>query len=128
MNEELLKLYTALQPFFRERMGEWQVGDRWKYPATDDIYTFDGCVSSVPDCAIRIPLTIDDSSPEAQARSLWGMCRDIICLNNNGEDNFEVCILLDDGRGEIWNERSHKGATPTEALLRALCAQEGVEV
>lgn len=131
MNPELLKLYIALQPLFRERMGEWQWWDKWYDPDdTDYGYVMPRQVIEFrkpdSDCHYyhRIPRTIDDSSPEAQKRSLWGMV-------NWNEFNFENLL---DGSGNVLafqcktnGDFSFKG-TPTEVILRALCAQEGVEI
>jgi len=90
MNQELLNLYTVLQPFFRERMGGWQEGDGYVYLRSDVdrklhylpkgyqdnmIYNQDGSrgryICPAPwdeENVIRIPRTIDDFSLEAQRR------------------------------------------------------------
>lgn len=141
MNPELLKLYTALQPFFRERMGEWPLlGDkawdgkeiyvfarkRWNgYRCTYEFYSVDGrsFETSRVDYLLIFPRTIDDSSPEAQKRSLWGMVdwnRWNIAVDGTNSITYIVNII---GKGG-----DIEGATPTEAILRALCAQEGVEI
>ena len=139
MNPELLKLYTALQPFFRERIKEWYVRSQlycdWheEYNDLPGGRILTGVCSVHPDCflcqhLLIVPRTIDDSSPEDQKRSLWGMLKWAICLNNNGKDGSEVCVVKNEGRTEIWDgEVSFKADTPTLAILRALCAQEGVE-
>lgn len=109
MNEELLKLYTALQPLFRERMGK-----------LDPLRDFTIVDTPEGPIAIITPLTIDDSSPEAQNRSLLGMMSGLISIENKGK-----------GRGYyVWIESGEvmqhfDGATATEAILRALRAQEG---
>lgn len=98
MDANLLKLYSALQPFFRERMGGWQPGDRccdqqgnlglvivppphckdkkvvwvmW-FEKNGSFAYQDGYEANDPEI-YYLPRTIDDSSPEAQKRSLWGM-------------------------------------------------------
>jgi len=137
MTPELLKLCTVLQPLFLERRGEWQPGDS----CYDSISKKRGYVTEVspnrvwinfdgvprythvdnPDL-LFLPRTIDDSSPEAQKRSLLGMMSGLVSVENKGK-----------GRGYyVWVESGEvmqhfDGATSTEAILRALVAQEGVE-
>lgn len=120
MNPELLKLYKALQPFFRERMG--RIG------GYDSIYPEGGPImlykdlrgdDSIMYCKwIIIPRTIDDSSPEAQKRSLWGML------------DWENTYITTGRKGEarLYSGAGFVAGAITEAILRTLCAQEGVEV
>jgi hypothetical protein len=83
------------------------------------------CKTAIRDM-ILVPETVSrDSSPEASNRSLVGMCDDLISIDNNGKDGWAVNIMLD--KGLTWNEKSYKGTTSTEAILRALCHQEGIE-
>lgn len=70
---------------------------------------------------VALPRTIDDSSEDAQRRSLMGMLK--------GSFQFHNCIKAAEFKLYInkWHKEAYKGATPTEAILRALCAQEGIE-
>lgn len=123
MNDETLKYYTALQPLFREKMGEWMEGDR---------YTFDGylCGPWVIDYTevpvekgfkdiIRLPFTIDDQNPE---RGLLGMFSDFFLIQH-GEDGEWSCLFC------VKPNRIRTTAdTPTLAILKALAEQEGVKI
>lgn len=125
--ETLLPLFTALQPFFRERMGKLQYGDEFIVDVGYGIgmetffYNNNWEDQDLSD-AICLPRTIDDSSEEAQKRSLWGMV-------DWSRFNFEN---LSDGSGNVLMfEFKSQGdfsftGTPTEAILKALVAQEGV--
>jgi hypothetical protein len=127
MNQELLNLYTVLQPFFRERMGEWQVGDYWhseKYKM-GGWYSLWNCEQAKDKDTIIVPHTIDDSSPKAQARSLLGMLEVPPTISFNGFTGKYICSLYDKQPMLIGD---FDGATVTEAILKALCVQEGVEV
>jgi hypothetical protein len=150
MDKKILDMMIALQPKFREVMGEWKpfdigydpnygIGvviesdDNWvmftfpDYKGNDDtIYLSDNADRFVT----RLPLTIDDSSKEARQRSLWGMLSETGMPNETlyiGTEvfgnGFECGYTTKDG----FYEKA-VGGTPTEAILRALCAQEGLEV
>jgi len=129
--EVLLPLFTILQPKFREVMVDLKVADLLF--SQDAGYFFVGEWNKLDDInSLRkdifvLPRTIDDSSEEARKRSLWGMLdhtRFEVEDANNGlmwlmtKNNFDCWKPLVDG----------KELTPTEALLRALAAQWGVEV
>lgn len=132
--ETLLPLYTILQPKFRERMGELlkSVNDEYICPKGIGITNRSICSSKCKQhdeyCYknpfVFIPRTIDDSSEEARKRSLWGMVDwsrfDSI---SNEAGVFTVRDWINDDPAILI-----KGATPTEAILRALVAQWGVEV
>jgi hypothetical protein len=128
MEQKLLDLYIKLQPKFRDVMGEWQYTDdrycRYHMKYNADIPA--GVCSVSPFCPsckhiLFIPRTIDNFSEEARKRSLWGM------LNWK---RFLICPSF--RNGDIWIKEKERAwevfGTPTEAILRALCAQEGVEV
>jgi hypothetical protein len=70
---------------------------------------------------IIIPLTIDDSSPEAQKRSLWGMVNWSL-WSMQVYDTGDVFIRLRNSLNYSFDCK-----TLTEAILRALCSQEGME-
>lgn len=126
--KDLLKYYQALQPFLRERMGELQSEDDYYCLFYKNKFVCLLCSVSpnANSCKhmVRIPRTIDDSSPEAQRRSLWGML-DWKRVNMHLSERGDVCIntrLRADPLPVIW------AAIPTEAILKALCAQWNVEV
>jgi len=121
MTDELLKYYKALQPFFKEKMGDWQAGDEFAIKSINTItLTVQEDPNAIPDHAIRIPLTIDDINPE---RGLLGMVK----------MSKSDCVII--GGIETLVSITIKGVdeiivadTPTLALLKALCAQKGVEI
>ena len=117
----LLPLHIKLQGLYREKCGDWQVGDGVVIPPVPHIqYLVRSEIENDyslwnqrhKHSAIRIPRTIDDSSEEARRRSLVGM------LNQKGKEwiiaRFNMEYLP-------FNNRF------TEAILRALLAQEGIE-
>lgn len=135
MNPELLKYYKALQLFFRERMGKIKDGDSiylydriitiGEYHNTGDRLMGAGCgccsdfiASDEYENALRIPRTIDDSSEEERKRSLWGMV---------DWDLFHLGYAPN-GLIKLVSENFTVQANPTEAILDALCAQEGVKI
>jgi len=106
MNFNLLKYYIALQPKFRDENPE--------------IFAFHS--DKVCNSCIWIPRTIDDSSEEARKRSLWGMVEGRKKIK---ELSSGVSLLM------VWEDSNileYEGNTPTEAMLKALVAQWGVEV
>ena len=119
--EKLLPYYRALQPFFREVMGEWKVGDALYDTVLMflDYYTREDMSNKwkPPESWLWIPRTIDDSSPEALARSLWGMATGYhkILTEALGEFCFRVDLKV------------YVAGTTTGALLKALCTQWGAE-
>ena len=123
--EVLLPLHIKLQGLYREKCGDWVIGDSWKYPATGDVYIYSGWTGDPPECAIMLPRTIDDSSPEAQKRSLWGMVDWTILQPTHAGPLYWG--LLDLRTAGKLIPTVHKGL-PTEAILKALCTQEGIEL
>jgi len=132
MTETELKYLRVLQPFFKGKMGAWQVGDVcWHRGGiihlTDrEIYSDSAQEILAEPSTLRLPLPIDPVNPE---RGLWGM------VEGNGKHLSNHCGRENDpfrfsieGK-ERWEEAKHFfGATPSEAILKALCAQEGLEV
>lgn len=134
--EVLLPMFAALQPFLRERMGEWREYEHayqddcegivlfmWRDDApTINMFTPLSCydVRRLRDDAVRLPLTIDDSSEEARGRSLWGMCVGDKRLWKVGERHYLAVNMT------MRDYYEAEGATPTHAILLALCAQEGI--
>jgi hypothetical protein len=76
-----------------------------------------------------IPRTIDDSSLEAQRRSLWEMLRGTKTLYDYLDIEQGLGIQGDIGIGVSLSGgyKYFKGSSSTEVILRALCAQEGIE-
>jgi len=129
MTREELKYYKALQLVFKEKMGEWELGDRgWFYGeviyvtgdtiTNPDLFRFDGNIIEEP---IRLPLPIDPENPE---RGLWGMVKDLVGVDRFSEGIWQivVCGQLD------TKEWFYDGETITLALLKALAHQEGITV
>lgn len=132
MNAEILNLYEKLQDKFQVAMGSEQVGDRIydlsyeKAGFISDIFLPGNRIDYVADNGnaywtkdseiIRLPLPIDPVNPE---RGLCGMVDGLMGLTYNG--TLYNCIAWRNNKEE-WGG----GNTPTEALLRALIAQEGL--
>ena len=148
MNANTLKKLIALQPKFREVMGNRSIGDgvydtdehgrgiivgfNDKYPMRVNFYWFGGRYVSeyVPgEETLCLPSACDDRSEEARKRSLWGMVdwtEDAIplitlCPCPDGK----VDLSIDNGEGF---QESYIHTDLTDALLSALIAQWGVEV
>jgi hypothetical protein len=143
MNEltpEVRVMYEKLQPKFREAMREWRSGDfgydtecKWIivykcrfWHCPDWCLSFlvkDGSEVGMREeealCILRLPLAINDRNP---GRGLLGMIQGTgkyLCLNQ-GSKKWRFSVEQNDH--DIAT--SYFGATPTEALLRALMAQE----
>jgi hypothetical protein len=126
MTPEQLDMIKKLQPLFKERMGEWQVGDEFYPIAFDSDYQLfvidrgnldilDQFGNQLPMAdVLRIPKPIDWQNPK---RGLWGMIDWDMWILSTGIDNANVyirsadCYIKDD---------------PFTALLKALCEQDGV--
>ena len=137
MEQKLLDLYIKLQPKFRDVMGEWQYTDdrycRYHMKYNADIPA--GVCSVSPFCPsckhiLFIPRTIDNFSEEARKRSLWGMVEGkgkYLCKGPE-DQQWRVSIIEEKYDHVLMDAIHYFGATPTEAILRALCAQWEVEV
>lgn len=121
MTPEERELLEKLQPFLRERMGLWQVGD-WGIRSSDKkILLFQaGSHADEWHDVLRLPLPIDLFRPE---RGLWGMI---------DWSRFEICSIDKGGMmriGGYVNGKNLKAGifehtgTPYLALLRALWEQ-----
>ena len=145
MNDLELKYYNhpEMQKLFRERMGEWKAGDRYhcpndnpelfhkakiikdgyfdsmKYDSEGKLGSFVNPEPCCPDVCIRLPLPIDQRSPE---RGLAGMVSGTWMLQKWGDDDYELTIRED---GDILY---YTGKTSTLVLLKALAYQIGAEV
>lgn len=118
MSDEELKYCRALQPFFRERMGEWQVGD---------MYAMGNKILFVDENNINkwwrsmnvlfIPRPIDTENPE---RGLLGMIENLSFIYPLGSQ-WVVYI-------KPHEEVHFVAETPALALLKALAVQWGVTV
>ena len=121
MNKETLKYYTALQPLFKKKMGEWYCGDAYvdkKFSAVIQYITPHHLQQRTSmGSNIRIPETIDGQNPE---RGLWGMV---------DWGKWQAGTMLDGGFciQSQQNPSEFTSNTPTLALLKALAAQEGVQ-
>ena len=137
LTPEILAMYEALQPLFREKMGPlWLPGDRGVtiYRGDETLFlvyaAYDGGLLSGVVCTmtdnfgkvnfqeddpalLRLPLPIDPVNPE---RGLWGMV------------DWKSYELITTSAGElaIWGRTMKRSicTAPTEALLKALMAQE----
>ena len=124
MNTEELKCYllVPLQKLFREKMGPWQVGDHYLFSGEEFLIKDEGhlCVLNgwyfLNKDYLRLPLPIDRDNPE---RGLWGMV----------DGQWGKSIHEYKGEYRFSNGKVHgQGDTPTLALLKALAAQEGIEI
>jgi hypothetical protein len=114
----LLKYYIVLQPMIKKAMGEWKYRDvlycmrqgTFHYTHEQDC------------CDLLIPLTIDPVNP---SRGLWGVLDWTKYAIGGTKNNGDIEIL------ELADKEKYFSSgliTPTEAILKALCHQEGVEV
>lgn len=127
--QEQFDMIQRLQPFFQEKMGEWQVGDGCYHDfyglgvTVNKVYGTGVHVafeSQVQHCEtsylLHIPKPIDWESPE---RGLWGMIDwDIWKARVNDTGQLVITQVKIDGLCFICD--------PFTALLKALCKQEGV--
>jgi len=135
MMDERIKYMKALQAFFAKKMGPWQVGDWFVYG--DQLYliieSYKGHYQTVTedgkkmgfdtpsiDNGLRLPLPIDPRNPE---RGLWGMV-DWNEWHLEPQDQDSVILY---GINKNCDAAEFLG-TPELALLKALAAQEKVEV
>lgn len=123
--DEELKYFIALRDVIAGKMGEWQWHDGWHDPedgATGKVVP--GQVKFFRDPGdemhnfVRLPLPIDPENPE---RGLVDMINDFDYLVKDG-DWWTVSTW------DMQEQRRYDELTPTLALLKALAAQEGIEV
>ena len=140
LTPEQLDMIKRLQPLFKEKMGEWQVGDIIVYgnftAVIVQIKKEDGVIYARFEDSqeflavdritfadknwLRIPKPIDWQNPE---RGCWGMV-----------DKNRWTIISHNSNDWIIQDNSNKRtklcdsiiADPVTALLMALCEQEGV--
>jgi len=155
--EELkIASHPKMQSFFRERMGEWKVGDRYHCP-NDDLKLFhktkiieDGYFDSMkydsegklgafvnpepccPDACIRLPFPVDPADTGRlesgeRARGLLGMIRGDVELKRESYSNGRTVYYCAIEEPEMERNVFQAG-TPTLALLLALQHQIGGEV
>ena len=127
LTPEQLDMIKRLQPFFKERMGEWREGDEYcfwnkfqnKYlyrQVPPNIRQHNMSDAEFSTQVLRIPKPIDWQNPE---RGLWGM----ILGTKELSENWSCCLL------KITTEhhqRTYSTDCPFTALLKALCHQEVV--
>ena len=115
MNDTELKYLRPLQPVIREKMGEERNTDLIWCEVCRQIVTWEGHTN--PECEyLRLPHAIDLKNPE---RGLAGMLKGY--LYGIIPYTFDRWVVKTDA-GECIAD------TPYLALLKALAAQEGVEV
>lgn len=131
--EETLRLHTLLQPFYREKMGAWQVGDRFYclHCKGEDRFLVGRIPPDYICCAeldhltievIRLPLPID---PVNENRGLTGIIKHYTGIRKCTE--LKEPLYRVDWWTKNGPEHSVYGPTTELALLRALCKQVGVE-
>jgi len=121
MNTEILELYKKLQPRFNEVKGKWLVGDAYWHEVYKKIVYVDEFIASwfnkpVDTNIIWLPRVIDTENPE---RGLIGMIKGFQYLKY--ASTWFCCM-------DAVMLSHYSGDTPTEAILKALCKQEGVKV
>ena len=134
ITSDQLALLIKLQPFFKEKMGEWQVGDavynhEFGYgiiiampdnnsvnPCLDIEFEKEGRVFNADHrgTLLRIPQPLD---PECSERCLWKMIKEEIILYEV-KGNKEFCCSS--GSIQVYADN------PYTALLKALVEQEGL--
>lgn len=124
LTPEQLDMIKRLQPLFKEKMGDWQVGDIIILPDGDldcifkaDVVTWRMMpqLSDAFDDCLRIPKPIDWQNPE---RGLWGMIN---------WKRFDIKRVSESGGVFLTGGDSGDGfVDPFTALLMALVQQEGV--
>lgn len=116
-----LDMIKRLQPLFREKMGDWQVGDIIILPDGDldciyktDVVTWRMMpqLSDAFDDCLRIPKPIDWQNPE---RGCWGILEGTKTLYDHGL-----------GVSHKTGYKYYPEPDPFTALLMALVQQEGV--
>ena len=123
ISPEELRYYSMpkLQKLFRKNMGEWELGDHYYDPIkkTVNVVTFHDKLTIYRDMDIFLPLPIDPENPE---RGLLGML-------NNFWDLYTLPELeINKWKVVIKSGMTFNADTSTLALLKALAAQEGVEI
>jgi len=133
LTPEQLDMIKRLQPFFKERMGEWREGDEYcfwnkfqnKYlyrRVPPNIRQHNMSDAEFSTQVLRIPKPIDWQNPE---RGLWGMIdskKDMSEQKFVRNENNKVHLLV------FKNGTALEFFTPDPftALLKALCEQEEV--
>ena len=126
-----LNLFTILQPELLKRKGEWQEGDAYycqHYNKTMHWLSYidqcDECIIPLNNnCAMRIwlPRIVDLDRPERGLLQMFDYSYTINDSQDAGDSRYTVIIR--NGMADF-----SVGATPTEAVLRALAEQWNVVV
>jgi hypothetical protein len=133
MTDEKLELHKRLQKFYKKKMGEVVPTDKMEFAGMvftvtriekDTVWIiccnahYEVHKNRIGVNVNRVPLPIDPVNPE---RGLWGM----VCWKKWLQESTEV-----DGEILIFQRMSDGGkqftSDPEEALLKALCEQEGL--
>jgi len=135
LTPEQLDMIKRLQPFFKEKMGEWQVGDEFYNEVVGELgavhkihadglecFYYEGGVGfigyrNIDNKLLRIPKPIDWQNPE---RGLWGM----ITSSYKTIETFPRKTIITVGIDPTYKE--FDAADPFTALLTTLCEQERV--
>jgi hypothetical protein len=126
LTPEQLDMIKRLQPLFKEKMGEWQIGDIIILPDGDldciykaDVVTWRMMpqLSDAFDDCLRIPKPIDWQN---ESRGLWGMLKGFKQLKQGTVYESTVNDSL------VVDRKEYIAPDPVTALLKALCEQEGV--
>jgi hypothetical protein len=141
MKQNLLKYYIALQPMIKKAMGnEHDEGDWYWYGKLPEI-PFELEINIFRDngrCTAELrgyqgfdiiwrPQLFDWDNPE---RGLLGMVKDFCDLFYDKSEVW-VCRVLNNKKPDYIEEyglNRFEADTPEEAILKALCEQEGVKV
>jgi hypothetical protein len=86
-----------------------------------------GYTKDIPGLFVWLPRTIDDSSEEAQKRSLWVMVnwKMFECISPQAPGGY-IKIYQWNKEVGLFSDKVCSWCSPTEAILKALCSQEGV--
>lgn len=128
MKPEILEMHKRLQPLYREKMGEWELGDLY-YDITKKtvcVVTFQDKLKIYRQNDLFLPLPIDPHNPE---RGLLGMLKSNWTLsgpryNDPVITSYGLCLIDSEGLEVVGYS---EGETPEEAILKALCQKEGMD-
>ena len=122
--EVLLPVHIKLQGLYSRHSGVWEDDDKcWCRECNQrGLGSYFRHSQGCPVEPLCIPRTIDDSSPEAYNRSLMGMLDGYASISRGTSTEWTIGVWMDGKETELL----FNGASLTEAVLRALCSQEGI--
>lgn len=123
LTPEQLDMIKRLQPFFKERMGDWQEFDfhyneLFGHGVIEDQERADDFHIADDPNDLRIPKPIDWQNPD---RGLWGMLLGVKTLTQNAI-GCSLIVTTESYQRKYWDNNYD----PFTALLKALCEQEEV--